>query len=111
MLNNSKVIIYPGVDNFSFWDSKRPWESLMMGCVVLYRVPETITNDYPIRLSKFCECTNLEELKEKMIKLYKDSDLLEKVRKESILNFNKFYTSVALSKYLLLKIHKYKKKK
>jgi len=55
ILNQSRVVIYPGVDHWPFWDSKRPWEAIACGAAVLMQLPtidtqsrglETLDSDF-----------------------------------------------------------------
>ena len=78
------------------------------------RIPKNLNvDDVTTRPEEVSEVRyiDVEELKEKMIKLYKNPDLLEKVRLECLSNFNKYYTSNQLSRYFLFKIYKYKNTK
>lgn len=43
ILNESRILIYPGIDHWPFWDSKRPWEAIASGAAVLMQKPRIDT--------------------------------------------------------------------
>lgn len=55
ILNQTRVLIYPGVDHWPYWESKRPYEAIASGAAVLLQRPtidtqgrglETIDSDF-----------------------------------------------------------------
>ena len=45
ILNDSRILIYPGIDHGGFWDSKRPWEAIASGAAVLMQKPSIDTQE------------------------------------------------------------------
>jgi hypothetical protein len=110
ILNQSKILIYPGVDkdNAPGWDSKRPWEALSCGCILLMQQPNNFDNkEYPLyeinKNLKF-EYQNFEELLEKSNRLLSNNNLMEKERQVIYNNAIKYFTSEPITRYFLNKI-------
>ena len=105
VLNNSKVLIYHGIDNKPFWDSKRPWEALACGCILLYNKPLIDTSQYPLtQIDNFLLYNSLEELVEKCNKLINNPELFEKYHNLCKTKSIEFFSNKALTNYFLKKI-------
>lgn len=103
-LSKTKILIYPGVDMYPFWDSKRPWEAIACGAAVLMRNPTIETKEYSIcDIDRdFVYASEWELIKK--ISYFKNLNNLD----EKIYNFvytarNKF-SSIEIAKYFLKKI-------
>lgn len=106
VLNNSKVLIYPGIGRYPFWDSKRPWESYACGCMVLLAKPTIDTSEYsPTEICHFSNYSTFFELVEKCRYLYKRPQELDKLRIETVQRAVKYFSHVAMARYFLYKIH------
>lgn len=110
VLNQSKILIYPGVDknNAPGWDSKRPWEALSCGCILLMQQPDKFDNsEYPLyeilNYMKF-KYHNYNELIQKCSNLLSDMNLIEKERQIIYNNAIKYFTSKPITRYFLNKI-------
>lgn len=104
-LNNAKVLIYPGIDHWSFWDSKRPWEAYASGCLVLMKQPNIDVSEYPItEICDFAVYNSLPELMYKCRILHKNPLLLDKFRREAQANSVKYFSPKPLANYFLRKI-------
>ena len=108
ILNNSKVLIYPGIDKYPFWDSKRPWEAYASGCLVLMSKPNIDVSEYPItEICEFAVYNSYTELIKKCRYLYKNQSFLDKLRKQSFERAKKYFTSKPLANYFLMQIKKH----
>lgn len=102
LLNDSKVLIYPGIDHEPMWESKRPWEAYASGCLVIMRRPYTDVSEYPI--TEICEYAVYDSYLgfiRKCRYLYKNQDFLEKMRKESFEKSKKYFTEKPIANYFL----------
>lgn len=45
-LDNSEYVLYPGIDRYPFYDSKRPWESLARSAVPVMRKPPIFSSGF-----------------------------------------------------------------
>tara|TARA_B100001093_G_scaffold329155_1_gene314152 strand:+ start:1103 stop:2158 length:1056 start_codon:yes stop_codon:yes gene_type:complete len=103
-INNSKICIY--VPAPGGWDSKRPWEILSQGTILLYfKTPGLIDNEYPLKqLGNFFEFTTIEELINKCNLLLNNKDFLNEKAKECHKNAEKYFTSEPITEYFLSNI-------
>lgn len=103
-INKSKICIY--VPAPGGWDSKRPWEMISQGCVLLYfKTPGLIDDEYELKkLGDFFEFKNNDELIYKCNLLLNDSLFLEEKSKECYNNALKHFTSIPIAKYFLSKV-------
>lgn len=100
LLNNTKALIYPGV-KAGHWDSKRPWEAMANGCLVLYRVDIDVS-EYPLQeICPFAEYNDYEELLDKMEFLCNNPDFFEEQRKMFYEGAMKYFNSTTLARYFL----------
>ena len=105
VLNNSKCLIYPGIDSYPSWDSKRPWEALACGCMLLFRNPPMDITQYPLTdVNEFCCYNSLKELQAKCRKLLNDPLFFKENRDKCVSNGQKYFDSKALARYFLSKI-------
>jgi len=104
ILNNSKILIYPGIDNYPFWDSKRPWEAYASGCLVLMEKPCIDVSEYPItEICDFAIYNSLFEFIEKARYLVKNQQFLDNLRKESFEKAKRYFTPKPITRYFLQK--------
>lgn len=105
LLNNSKVLIYPGIDPLPFWDSKRPWEAYASGCLVLMSRPNIDVSQYPLtEICQFAVYDSYLELLKKCRYLYKNPRLLDELRVKTFERAKKYFTPKPLANYFLRKI-------
>jgi len=105
ILNRTKVLIYPGVSDSAWWDSKRPWEAYVSGCLVLMARPTIDVAEYP--LTEICEYAvynSTLELIEKSWFLYLRPRFLDKLRLTAVARAWQFFSTVAIARYFLARI-------
>ena len=103
-INNSKICIY--VPAPGGWDSKRPWEILSQGSLLLYyKQAELIDKEYELnKISDYCQFNSYDELISKCEELLNNPNFLEKKRIECYNNAIKYFTSEPLAHYFISKI-------
>lgn len=107
-LLDTKCIIYNGVDNWPFWDSKRPWESLACGCYLLFTKPSIDISEYPLwECDDFSLCNNLYELRDKANYLFENQDEFKQRTEKMTSNAVKYFNSETLARYFLLRMKKF----
>lgn len=111
MLNHTKVLIYPGVDHWPFWDSKRPWEAIASGAAVLMRRPTIDTRAYGIdQITPELVYDNTRDLVLKMIKLKAmKPNRLRSLIQHFVSIAQQQFSSVEIAKYVLNNIGEEKK--
>lgn len=105
LLNNSKVLIYPGIDKWPFWDSKRPWEAYASGCLVLMARPCINVKDYPV--TEVCEHAVYDSIPEFILRcryLYKHPDFLNELRVTAVQRACKYFSPRPIARYFLMRI-------
>lgn len=105
VLNNSKVLIYPGIDKWPFWDSKRLWEAYASGCLVLVARPCIDVKDYPV--TEVCEYAVYDSVLEFISKcrhLYKHPDSLDELRVKAVQRSWKYFSPRPIARYFLMRI-------
>jgi hypothetical protein len=105
LLNNSKVLIYPGTHDRPFrdWDSKRPWEAYASGCLVLLGKPSIDVKDYPI--TEVCDYAVYDSTTEFIAKgryLYKHPHFLDELRVSAVQRAWKYFSPVPIARYFLM---------
>lgn len=101
-LNSAKALIYPGIDKWPFWDSKRPWEAYACGCLVLVSKPCIDVLQYPLtEICPFAVYNSRWDFIKKCRYLAKNPEILEKMRKESFLKAKKYFTPKPIANYFL----------
>ena len=106
VLNNSKILVYPSIDKYNApgWDSKRPWEALAMGCLLLsYKQDDFDNHEYPVDEVSIIFKNSI-DLTNKINYFYNNIEELDKLRKKNYKNAMKYFTSVPISRYFLWKI-------
>ena len=105
LLNRTKVLIYPGVQNWSWWDSKRPWEAYASGCLVMLLKPTVDVSEYPItEVCKYVVFDSYVELVKKCWFLYLRPSFLNKLRLTAVERSWKYFSPVPIARYFLHKI-------
>lgn len=106
VLNNSKVLIYPGIDNWPFWDSKRPWEAYASGCQVLISKPNIDVSEYPLtEICEFAVFNSYFEFIRKWRELYKNPSFLDELRIKTFERVTKYFSPKPITNYFLKKIY------
>ena len=111
-LNHSKILISPPVDKYNApgWESKRPYEALATGCLLIFhKQPDFDNSEYPLQeLCDMCECEheNYHQLLDRCDFLLQNPEILEQKRKECYDNAMKYFTSDAIARYFLWKLKK-----
>lgn len=104
-LNNSKVLVYPGIDPLPFWESKRPWEAYASGCLVMMSKPNIDVSEYP--LTEICDYAVFKsyfDFIKKCRYLYKNQSYLDELRKQAFERSKKYFTPKPVANYFLKKI-------
>lgn len=105
VLNNSQILVYPGVDDYPFWDSKRPWEALVSGCFVLLWRPNIDVSEYPItELSDYAVYGSFREFLRKYRYLNNNPEELEERRTRMVSRAMKYFSPEAIARYFLFTI-------
>lgn len=104
ILNNSKICIY--VPAPGGWDSKRPWEILSQGTIMLYCKPRDFKDgEYPLnKISNYCEFKNNSELLIKVHELLNNPELLKQIQRECYTNAFKYFKPEAMASYFMTKV-------
>ncbi len=101
-LNNAKVLIYPGIDPYPFWDSKRQWEAYASGCLVMMSKPNIDVSEYPItEICNYAVYGSYLEFIQKCRYLYNHQDFLDKLRRDSFERSKKYFTPKPIANYFL----------
>jgi hypothetical protein len=109
-LNNSKILVYPSVDKYNApgWESKRPYETLSQGCLMVYQMQNDFDNaSYPIceLLNEFkFELDNYDEMMTKIETHLNNLELLEAKRIDITEKFKKYFQSISIARYFLWNI-------
>jgi len=102
ILNDTKVLLYPGVYDRPHWDSKRPWEGLASGCLVLTEKPPIDMSEYPMtELCPFAVYRDHGEMVEKCKQLYGNHGWLEQQRLEAVQGALRHFTPCPIARYFL----------
>lgn len=105
LLNNSKVLIYPGIDKWPFWDSKRIWEAYASGCLVLMARPCIDVKDYPVTgVCEFAVYDSVLEFISKCRYFYKHPDFLDELRVNAVRRAWEYFSPCSIARYFLMNI-------
>jgi len=105
-LNDSKVLIHPGIDHYPFWDCKRPYEGWACGCLMAMSRPATDTGDYsPTEVWPDAVYDSHQELIDKAHYWHTHPDELDRARRESHERALKYFSPEAIARYFLQRIH------
>ena len=110
ILNNGKILISPPVDKYNApgWESKRPYEALASGCLILFhKQPDFDNSQYPLQeLCDICEFEheNYNQMIQKCKYLLQNPEILEQKREECYNNAIKYFTSEPIARYFLWNI-------
>lgn len=105
ILNDTKVLLYPGVYARPHWDSKRPWEALASGCLVMTEKPPIDMSEYPMtELCPFAVYKDFGEMVEKCGRLYANQGWLEQLRLETVQGALRYFTPRPIANYFLWKL-------
>jgi hypothetical protein len=106
VLNDSKVLIYPGIDKWPFWDSKRPWEAYASGCLVLMASPSIDVTEYPITElgDGYAVYRSAAELVFKCRYLYKHPESLDRLRLKAVQGAWEYFSPVPIARYFLMRV-------
>lgn len=105
LLNRTKILLYPGVNPGSWWDSKRPWESYASGCLVMFERPEVDMAGYPVTdICDFAVYNSTLELVEKCWYLHRKPGFQDKLRTNAVASTWQYFSPEAISRYFLHKI-------
>lgn len=105
-LNNSKIVLYPGIDHWPFWDSKRPWEAMACGALVMMKHPVTDVSQYPItEIIPNLVYSNIIDFTKKVaairLKRYDLNRLQSDMKKKLI----RYFTPQSITRYFLSQIN------
>ena len=104
-LNNSKVLVYPGIDSEPMWESKRPWEAYASGCLVLMSNPCIDVSEYPItEICEYAVYKSYFDFIKKCRYLYRNQPYLDELRKQAFERSKKYFTPKPIANYFLNKI-------
>ncbi len=104
-LNHAKALVYPGVAGLPFWDSRRPWEALANGCLVLYGPPTIALGDYSLAgLSPFLQYNHLLDLTQKAWFLTRHPEAFKTLQTETIQAAKKYFSPKAIARYFLMEV-------
>lgn len=105
-LSKSWVLIYPNIDGPQ-WDSKRPYEALACGCVLLIKQPPTDMSSYPLPeiLGDDLIYQDEDDLIEKCNDLYYDKEMRAELAYQIYRAARRYFTPKPLARYVLRRIH------
>lgn len=106
-LSASWVLIYPNIDGPQ-WDSKRPYEALMCGCLLLVKQPPTDMSSYPWVeeiLGEDFVYRDEEDLVQKCHDLYDDAEIRTILARRVYGNAMRYLTPTPLARYFLGRVH------
>ena len=103
-INDSKICICEPAPGG--WDSKRPWEILAQGSLLIYYKPVGFNDtEYSIdNISSYCKCKNYNDMIQKCQFLLQNQEILEEKRKECYENGIKYFTAEPIARYFLWNI-------
>jgi hypothetical protein len=102
LLNNSKVLVYPGIDRWPIWESKRPWEAYASGCLALMSRPRTDVREYPLtEICPYAVYDSYIDFIKKCRFLYHNPAVLDRYRKEACERAMKYFTAKPIANYFL----------
>lgn len=107
LLNDTKILLYPGVYARPHWDSKRPWEGLASGCLVLTEKPPIDMSEYP--MTELCPTAvykSLGEMVDKCRFFHHNPGQTEQYRLRATENALRYFTPVPLARHFLWRILK-----
>jgi hypothetical protein len=104
LLSRSHALVYSNVwDGKHWWDSKRPWEALASGCLLMTEKPTIDMSEYPITaLSPFTVFSSQQELIDKAYWLFGRPSHLDRMRVESTALAYRYFTPEPLARRFLL---------
>jgi hypothetical protein len=105
ILNRAKVLIYPGVSDSAWWDSKRPWEAYASGCLVLLGKQTIDMAEYPAtEICEFPVYDSYMELATKCWVLYLRPSFLDELRLKAVERAWKYFSPVPIARYFLARV-------
>jgi hypothetical protein len=97
LLNRTQVLVYP-----NNWSSRRPWEALACGCLLMMEKPTIDMSSYPITdVAPFCTFESKEELLGKVGYLSAHPAQAERTRQEAVKMAFKHFAPVPLARRML----------
>jgi hypothetical protein len=97
LLNRTQVLVYP-----NNWASRRPWEALACGCLLMMERPSIDMSAYPItNVAPFCVFESKEELLGKVGYLSAHPAQAERMRQEAAKMAIKYFAPVPLARRML----------
>lgn len=105
LLSQSKLLVYPAVNPGHWWDSKRPWEALAAGCVVVMQRPTVDVAEYPVtELAPTAVYDSPWGMIRACRRLLADPAALEATRRASAAGARRYFAPVALARYFLRRV-------
>jgi hypothetical protein len=105
LLSDARALVYPGVNPGPHWDSRRPWEALACGCLVLFERPEVDMARYPVlELCPWAVYEDYAELGDKCRYLLGHAAAWERWRLEATSGAARYFAPVALARYFLSRV-------
>ncbi len=106
VLNDSRVLVHPGIDSWPFWDCKRPYEGWACGCLVAMCRPCTDVDDYPpTEVWPDAVYDSHQELFDRARHWHAHPDELEEARRESYERAMTYFTPEPVARYFLGKVY------
>ena len=105
VLNRTKVLIYPGIYEHHHWESKRPYEAWISGCLVLMAKPTHDPSQYPpTELCPWAVYSSKEEMVDKAKALYENQTRLDRLRIGAVEGALKYFMPKPIARYFLYRI-------
>jgi len=107
LLNDTKIFLYPGVYARPHWDSKRQWEALASGCLVMTEEPPVDMAEYP--MTELCPPAvyqSLDDIVDKCQHFYRNPGWAEQHRLRAVEGALEYFTPAPIARYFLWKIKK-----
>lgn len=106
VLNDTRVLIFPGIDHWLFWEAARIYEGWACGCLVAMSEPTTDVSDYPpTGVCPEAVYASHNELIDKARFWYAFPDCLDRLRKRSARRAYKYFTPASVARYFLQRTH------
>jgi len=106
VLNRSRLLVYPNISRFPFWDSKRPWEAYAVGCAVLMKRPCIDTSRYPPEgIESTLVYKDERHLLGALKQLFRDEEKCRVICERAVARARKYFSARAIARYFLMQVY------
>jgi hypothetical protein len=106
ILDDTRVLIHPGIDHWPFWEARRIYEGWACGCLVAMSTPTVDVSEYPpTGVCPEAVYASHEELISKGKFWYENPDILDSLAVQSAARARRYFSPVAVARYFLKRVH------